>query len=203
MLLRRSRAANLLVEIVLLVAVAAGLAMLIQTFLVKPYKIPTASMVPTLKVGQRVLVDRIGQKFGDPNVGDIVVFNPPTNAPDGDCSGPRKPGQVCAYPGKHRSDTNYIKRIVAGPGDRIRIFNGRVVRNGKIFKEPYIRQCGTGASCNYPEEITVPKDHYFMMGDNRAPMQSNDSRYWGPVHKDWIIGEAIMTFWPPDRIGGF
>ena len=66
--------------------------------------------------------------------------------------------------------------------------------------EPYINPCGSAAACNLPKTITIPPDHYFMMGDNRGA--SDDSRFWGPVPRDWIIGEAFATYWPPNRIGG-
>jgi signal peptidase I len=67
--------------------------------------------------------------------------------------------------------------------------------------ESYILPCQGGSSCNLPEEITIPPDHYFMMGDNRG--SSDDSRFWGPIPRDWIIGKAFATYWPPDRIGIF
>ncbi len=67
-------------------------------------------------------------------------------------------------------------------------------------EEPYINPCGGARACNLPKEITIPPDHYFMMGDNRGA--SDDSRFWGPVPRDWIIGEAFATYWPPNRIGG-
>jgi signal peptidase I len=67
--------------------------------------------------------------------------------------------------------------------------------------EPYIIPCGHGGACDLPEKITIPPDHYFMMGDNRGA--SDDSRFWGPVPRAWIIGKAFATYWPPDRIGIF
>ena len=71
--------------------------------------------------------------------------------------------------------------------------------NGKVQNEPFIRECSPGNDCNFPDPITVPPDHWFMMGDNRGA--SDDSRFWGPVPKKWIIGRAFFTYWPPDRIG--
>src|SRR5687767_15535404 len=90
---------NSLVELVLIVAVALGLALGIQAFLVKPYRIPSESMVPTLEVGQRVLVNRIGKRFSNPGVGDVVVFHPPIGAVGSpDCEKPTDVGQVCINP---------------------------------------------------------------------------------------------------------
>ncbi|MFL5175524.1 MAG: signal peptidase I [Microvirga sp.] len=198
---RGSSASGSLLELVLIVAVALGLALGIQAFLVKPYRIPSESMVPTLEVGQRVLVDRIGSRFTDPHVGDVVVFHPPAGAEsDNECGGGTPPaGEPCDRPTAQRADVNFIKRVVAGPGDRVAIVDGHVVLNGKPQKEPFIRDCGGGQDCNFPREITIPADHYFMMGDNRGA--SDDSRFWGPVPRDWIIGGAFGTYWPPDRIG--
>jgi signal peptidase I len=198
---RGSSAGGSLLELVTIVVVALGLALGIQAFLVKPYRIPSESMVPTLEVGQRVLVNRIGMRFDDPDLGDVVVFHPPRGAEEDNQCGAGSPpaGQVCDKPTPQRADVNFIKRIVAGPGDRIRVVDGIVVRNGKRQNEPYIRDCGGGEVCNFPREVTIPPDHYFMMGDNRG--SSDDSRFWGPVPRDWVIGPAFATYWPPKRIG--
>jgi signal peptidase I len=198
---KSTSAGGSLLELVLIVAVALGLALGIQAFLVKPYRIPSESMVPTLQVGQRVLVNRIGARFSDPKVGDVVVFHPPAGAEQGnECGGgPPPPSQVCAKPTSQRADVNFIKRVVAAPGDKIAIRGGHVVLNGKLQKEPFTEPCGGGEGCDLPREITVPADSYFMMGDNRG--SSDDSRFWGPVPRKWIIGQAFATYWPPKRIG--
>ena len=113
-------ASGSLLELVLIVAVALGLALGIQAFLIKPYKIPSESMVPTLQIGQRVLVNRIGARFSAPDVGDVVVFHPPTGAEEDDMCGEQPPaGQVCLKSTPQRADVNFIKRVVAGPGDRL------------------------------------------------------------------------------------
>jgi signal peptidase I len=194
--------AGSLVELVVIVAVALGLALGIQAFLVKPYRIPSESMVPTLTVGQRVLVNRIGNRFSDPEIGEIMVFHPPVGATTQTCGAPRKiEGQACDKETPQKDDTNFIKRVVAGPGDTLAIVDGHVIRNGKRAKEPFIKPCDGSGDCNFPKPITIPPDHYFMMGDNRG--QSDDSRFWGPVPKKWIIGGAFATYWPPKRIGIF
>ena len=200
---KTSSASGSLVELVLIVAVALGLALGIQAFLVKPYRIPSASMVPTLTEGQRVLVNRIGKRFGHPEVGDIVVFHPPVGAEqqhgEPKCGTEPPEGQVCNVHSAKEDDTNFIKRVVAGPGDRIAIRDGHVIRNGKRQSEPFAEPCGSSPDCNFPDEVTVPAGEYFMMGDNRGA--SDDSRFWGPVPRDWIIGQAFATYWPPKRIG--
>ncbi len=190
-----------LVELVLTVAVAVALALLIQAFIVKPYRIPSGSMIPTLSIGQRVLTNRL---IDHPSVGDIVVFHPPHGADiaDGSCQNPDQgPGRAapCSQSTPSESSQTFIKRVVGGPGDRISITDGHVIRNGVREKDPYIAPCGGGDSCSFRQTITVPAGEYFMMGDNRG--LSDDSRYWGPVPNRWVIGVAFFTYWPPDRIG--
>jgi len=193
---------NSLVELVLIIAVALGLALGIQAFLIKPYRIPSLSMYPTLVEGQRVLVNRLGNNFGDPKVGDVMVFHPPTGATSdvGPMCGARHPnGSACPLGTSTKSDVNFIKRVVAVPGDTLAVKDGHVIRNGKAQRESFIASCGGGDGCNLSKPITIAKNHYFMMGDNRG--SSDDSRFWGPVPRDWIIGNAFATYWPPKRIG--
>ncbi|HEY0516953.1 MAG TPA: signal peptidase I [Solirubrobacteraceae bacterium] len=196
-----------IVELVVIVAVALGLALGIQWLIVKPYRIPSGSMEPTLHIGQRVLVNRIGMDFSDPHVGEIVVFHPPRDAASSQCGGPRVAATApCSIPDPHEdSSTNFIKRVVAGPEDEIYISEGHAFRRAKgktTFereKDGYIRPCEHNPVCNLPTAIKIPPGHWFMMGDNRG--DSDDSRYWGPVPTGWIIGGAFATYWPPDRIG--
>ena len=200
---KEKSAGSSLVELVVIVVVALGLALGIQAFLVKPYRIPSESMVPTLEINQRVLVNRIGNNFDEPDVGDIQVFHPPTGA-TGEatrCGVPVGENEICPRPTGEKADVNFIKRVVAGPGDRLRIDDGHVILNGKRQSEPFIRGCAEGQGCDYPGEITIPPGHWFMMGDNRGA--SDDSRFWGPVPRDWFIGGSFATYWPPDRIGLF
>jgi signal peptidase I len=189
-----------LIELVSIVAVALGLALGIQAFLVKPFRIPSESMVPTLEIGQRVLVDRVSGRFSDPARGDVVVFKPPAGADENTCGVGNGPNRPCPTPTPGRSESNFIKRVVGEPGDRLKVVDGRVFVNGRRQREPFIAADETCQICNLPREITIPPDHFFMMGDNRG--QSADSREWGPVPKEWIIGNAFATYWPPSRIGG-
>jgi signal peptidase I len=196
---KQKSAGSSLLELVVIVAVALGLALGIQAFLVKPYRIPSESMVPTLQINQRVLVNRIGNHFSDPEIGEVMVFHPPVGATSAQCGAEVSESQICPRPTPRKSDVNFIKRVVAGPGDRLQIRDGRAIVNGKPLDEPYIRPCGGRSGCDYPEPITIPRGHYFMMGDNRGA--SDDSRFWGPVPRDWFIGAAFATYWPPDKIG--
>ncbi len=193
-----------LIEFVVTIGVAVVLAFLIQAFIVKPYRIPSGSMIPTLAIGQRVLTNRL---TNHPSIGDVVVFHPPHGAdsqPSAICGDPNQGGggggQACDEPTPMQStQTPFIKRVVAGPGDRISVVNGHVIRNGVREKDSYITPCGGRQGCTFSKPIVVPPGDYFMMGDNRG--DSDDSRFWGPVPAKWIIGVAFFTYWPPDRIG--
>jgi signal peptidase I len=162
-------------------------------------------MEPTLDIGQRVLVSRVNYHVSEPDRGDVVVFKPPAGADDNrnECGVPNfEPparGQPCPRPTAARSDQNFIKRIVAVPGDRLKVMGGRVYIDGKRQDEPFIQPDDACDICNLPKEITIPPGHFFMMGDNRGA--SADSRFWGPVHEGQLIGQAFFTYWPPKRIG--
>src|SRR5205807_6558087 len=134
---------NSLIELVVIVVIALGLAIAVQAWVVKPYRIPSGSMLPTLAIGQRVLVNRIGMDFSDPHVGEIAVFHPPSGAEQEMC-GPvphtvKLGAAACAQPVPKQSGVNFIKRIVAGPGDVISIVEGHVIRNGKREQDSYTK----------------------------------------------------------------
>jgi len=195
-----------LLELVVIVAAALGLALAIQAFIVKPYRIPSGSMEPTLSIGQRILVDRIANNFGSPHIGEIVVFHPPQAYANG-CANPvegqngsgQDGGQACAVAWSRPSSQAFVKRVVGLPGDQLSIRNGHVIRDGVQEKDSYIAPCNGSGSCDFPTAVKVPNGDFFMMGDNRG--ESDDSRFWGPVPKSWIIGQAFFTYWPPDRLG--
>jgi signal peptidase I len=168
---------NAALEIALIVALAIALAVSVQAYAVKPYRIPSESMEPTLQVGDQVIVNRVSHHLGaQPEVGDIVVFHPPT-----------------------ATSETFIKRVVGVSGDRIAVSGGRVVRNGELQEEPYARPCGNGSGCDVPRAVRIPDGHVYVMGDNRGASQ--DSRVWGTVPVSRVIGEAVAIYWPPDRAG--
>ncbi len=175
-----------LAEYAVLAVVAIGVALLVQAFVVKPYRIPSESMQNTLLVGDRVLVDRISWRFSEPQRGDIVVFHPPMDGPV------------------------LIKRIVGMPGDELSVTDGVLSVNGDPQDEPFVRQTESGPE---PTEAfanglpwgleapyTVPAGSYFMMGDNRT--NSGDSREFGPVARSQLVGQAFGRYWPVARVGG-
>ena len=195
-----------LFELVLTVVVAVGLALLIQAFLVKPYRVPSGSMQPTLAINQRILVYRMDTH---PGIGDVVVFHPPHGADlgSGQCANPEQGFSAdgaalagpCGRPLTSESQQTFVKRVVGLPGDVLRIMDGQVIRNGKREPDAHLTACGGAAECTFSRSIQVPAGDYYMMGDNRG--DSDDSRYWGPVPQRYIIGVVFFTYWPPDRIG--
>jgi signal peptidase I len=171
----RSRAFRWMVEVVIIVAAAFVLALLVQQFVVKPFAIPSPSMEPTLMEGDRVLVNRLVYHFHPPRRGDVFVFHPP---------------------GRPGSDP-FIKRVVAVAGDTIAVHEGALYLNGKPQDEPYIKEYPIEG--DYPE-TTIEPGYVWAMGDNRN--NSGDSRVFGPVSLDSIMGEAFAVYWPLGRIGG-
>jgi signal peptidase I len=193
-----------LVELVVTLALAVGAAVVVQALLVKPYRIPSASMVPTLKEGQRILVNRLTTH---PSLGDIVVFHPPSGADNtfgtqcGDPAQGPSHTRPCDDNTQRASGQTFVKRLVGLPGDTLRISQGDVYRNGVKETGSYIQACPDPSLCTFSRTITVPRGQYYLMGDNRGI--SDDSRYWGPVPQSWIIGTAFASYWPPSRIGTF
>jgi signal peptidase I len=193
-----------LLELALTVVLALGLALAVQAYAVKPFRIPSGSMEPTLQIGERVLVNRVPQRLGfRPKIGDIVVFMPPVSA-DSEVCGAQDEGAgthtPCGRTVSKRTSPPYIKRVVAVAGDMIAIRDGHAVRNGKVAKEPFIAPCGDGPECNFPKPITVPPRSVYVLGDNRG--NSDDSRFWGPVPVSALIGKAFARYWPPGRVDG-
>ncbi len=166
----------------------------------KPYRIISGSMAPTADVGTRVFADHVGGGNWNPQAGDIIVFRAPGGARDDaneECAQPRAPHTACLRALGGRTDISFVKRVVGLPGDRIRVVHGHVVRNGVPVDEPYARSC-EDEICEL-DEFTVPAGRYFVLGDNRG--DSSDSRYWGPISHDEIVGRVVATYWPLSRIG--
>jgi signal peptidase I len=167
--------------------VAVLVALAIQAWVVKPYRIPSESMLGTLRPGDRVLVNRLVYRLHEPRRGDVVVFRYP-----------RDPSVV------------FIKRIVGVPGDVLQVRDGRLLVNGRRTQEPYVHRTAgrtdptvaqaavAGSTLHDPwslaEPYTVPPGRYFVMGDNRT--DSDDSRDWGTVPRGAIVGEGLATYWP-------
>jgi signal peptidase I len=168
-------------------ALGALIALAVATFVLFGglYRAPSESMVPTIEAGDRFAV----LKLGEPGIGDVVVLHPPKGA-EGNiaemCGGGAPPaGQMCAKPAGGRAAVSFVKRIVAEGGDSISMRGGKLVRNGRRETTDGPRAC-EGDACEFPGELTVPEGHVFVLGDNRGA--SDDSRFWGPVPEDWVIG---------------
>jgi signal peptidase I len=158
---------------------------------VRGYTATGGSMLPTISAGQSVVVEPNAYAKAAPKVGDIVVFYPPADAARQPpvCGARHAAQQVCAAPGARKSNDLLIKRIVAGPGDTIKIIDGHVFRNGESESGEHIKPCRGGDGCDFPTAARLPVDDYFMMGDNRG--SSDDSRFWGPVPQAWIVGKVV------------
>ncbi len=157
------------------------LAVGIQSFVARSYYIPSGSMLPTLQINDRLIVDKLSYRFSNPVRGDIVVFDPPTKLGFKDA---------------------FIKRIIGIPGDRIEVKSGKVYVNDRVLSEKYIEEAPsyTWSSTSLTPDGIVPEGHYLVLGDNRN--NSYDGHYWGFIPKDRIVGKAVVRFWPVDRAGG-
>jgi len=163
-----------LIELVEIVLIAFALSWVLRTYVIEARKIPTGSMLPTIQLEDRVIVDKFFFKRFDQIIrGDIIVFHPPPSA--------------------HATD-DYIKRVVGLPGDRVEIRNKKTYVNGEQLFEPYLLE-----NSNDFDEIVVPNDSVFVMGDNRN--NSADSREWGFLPMENITGRTLFRYWPLDEIG--
>jgi signal peptidase I len=182
------------VDWVVTIAGAILIVLAIKAWVVNPYRIPSSSMEPTLhcarpangceaRFSDRVLANRFIYRFRDPKRGEIVVFETPPAA-----------RARCGAGG------TFVKRLIGLPGERVELRNERgssyVYIDGRKLDEPYIHP--DRRDTRGPETFTVPQGQYFMMGDNRA--QSCDSREWGSVPRENLIGKVFATYWPPNRI---
>jgi len=154
--------------------IAAVASVLIITFLYQPVQVEGTSMLPRLEDHDRLFINKFAYHFSSIERGDVVVFRYPRD--------PEK---------------SYIKRVIALPGDHLRIDHGRVILNGKLLREPYVpAQYRDNRSM---AEVEIPPDSYFMMGDHRSI--SSDSRDFGPVDRDLIYGKAVFIYWPAHDLG--
>lgn len=175
------------------IVIAGILAIIIRTFIVQPFKIPSESMLNTLKIGDHLFViefiygthipfsDKIILPLADPQRGDIIVFKFPMD-----------------------TSKDYIKRCIAVPGDKLQIINKKVYVNDMVIEEPYIVHgedsvlpADVSTRDNYGPKI-IPRNQFFMMGDNRDG--SYDSRFWGFLDRKYILGKAVLIYWPLWRV---
>ena len=185
-------------ELPLLIIVALVVAVVIKTFLVQAFFIPSASMRDTLLEGDRVMVNKLAFRFGEPGHGDVIVFDSPLEElSDGENIFGAILRNIGESLGLSTPDTALIKRVIALEGDTIEIRENAVFINGTAIDESYLTRNVRMPDFG-PEQI--PPDHVFVMGDNRN--QSEDSRRFGPIPESSIIGRAFVRVWPPSRWGG-
>jgi signal peptidase I len=179
-------------EWVVLIAIALGIALLIKSFLFQAFYIPSESMKPTLNVGDRVLVNKLSYDLHDVNRGDIVVFEAPPRAQSGGIE-------------------DLVKRVIGRPGETVTFRDGQVFIDDRPLNEPYLEDGvtttpsgetippGCGAPANGEPGCVVPPGTVFMMGDNREA--SKDSRVFGPIEQDTIVGRVFVRIWPLSDLG--
>jgi signal peptidase I len=172
---------NVLVEWAKMIGLSLVLAVGIRHFIAESRYIPSESMVPTLQINDRLIVEKVSYYFHPPDRGDIIVFRPPAELRQ-------------QQPNFHDA---LIKRVIGLPGDTVEIRGGIVYINGNPVEEPYIAEMPKD---DWGPE-TVPDDSYLVLGDNRN--RSNDGRFWGFLPREDIIGRAAVRFWPPSRLGIF
>jgi len=184
-------------ELPVLIVVAFVIALIVKSFLVQAFYIPSGSMEPSLEIGDRVLVEKVSYRFGDPGRGDVVVFEREAAVgPEADDDDSFLQGIADAFRGLFGFPTggtqDFIKRVIAVEGDRIEGRNGRVFVNNEEIDEPYLPE-GTETSPFAPVEVGA--DELFVMGDNRG--NSDDSRSFGTIPEDSVVGHAFLLVWPP------
>ncbi|MGB9661982.1 MAG: signal peptidase I [Moorellaceae bacterium] len=170
---KEGKKGSFLTELLQALLMAGILAFIIRAFLITPFYIPSRSMEPTLYPGDRILVNRLAYRFGEPQRGDVVVFRYPLEP-----------------------DRDYIKRVIAVGGDTVEARDNKIYVNGEPLLETYLPP---GVVYSNFGPLKVPPNTYFMMGDNRNI--SADSRVWGPLERKFIIGKAILIYWPLEHAG--
>jgi signal peptidase I len=175
----RSRSRSLL-EWIVVVVIAVLVSLLVRTYVFQTFYIPSGSMEPTLNIGDRIVVSKLAVEFGTIHSGDILVFKAP-------------PGVVTEC---GDSVADLVKRVIGLPGDHLTSKGNNIYVDGKLLAQPWSHNEPLGRSIG---NITVPANHYFMMGDNEA--DSCDSRYWGTVPRSSIVGKVFVRIWPLSRLG--
>lgn len=174
---RRKRLQRQLIEWAVLLGAALLIALLIKTFLFQSFYIPSASMYPTLKEDDRVLVNKLSYRLHDVNRGDIVVFKAPDGVATDDIE-------------------DFVKRVVGLPGETVEARDGQVYVDGQLLEEPYLPDDVVSPDFG---PITLSDNHYWVLGDNRQ--NSKDSTYFGEVPGSDIIGRVFLKIWPPGDAG--
>ncbi len=189
-----------LFELPILILVALVVAVVIKTFLIQAFFIPSGSMIPALAVDDRVMVNKLAYALGEPATGDIVVFDSPFGS-DGPVESllDKVVRNVSESLGLRTAtaEDDLIKRVIASGGETVEIRDNQVLVNGAVIAEPYL---AAGATMGDMELTEIPVGSVWVMGDNRS--RSVDSRRFGTIDSDSIVGKAFVRMWPFDRFGG-
>lgn len=176
---------NFLLESIQALVLALSVFVLLYLFVTQPNQVHGRSMERNFHDGEFLLTEKISYHFREPRRGEVVIFKAP-------------PSEACA-----EDECEYIKRIIGLPGDKVRVLNGRVWVNGQILQEDYLtpeyRNTNPGSYLKEGRLVIVPQGEYIVMGDNRP--HSRDSREFGPIPRENIIGRAFFRYWPLNRMG--
>lgn len=175
----RSRSRTVLEWLIVVVA-AVLVSLLVRTYVFQTFFIPSGSMEPTLQIGDRIMVSKLSVEFGTIQRGDILVFKAPPGVRS-DCGD---------------NVTDLVKRVIGLPGDHLTSKGNTIYVNGQPLKQPWTHY---EPIFRHIGKVTVPANHYFMMGDNEP--NSCDSRWWGSIPRSSVIGKAFLRFWPLSRLG--
>ena len=188
----RSSLLGIVRELVVLVVTALVIAVVVKAFVAQAYYIPSASMLPQLQINDRVVVSKVAYDLHDPHRGDIVVFDEPGGLPkESSPLAERAVRSVAQSIGLSAPATEYIKRVIALPGERVEGHGGRVLVDGHVLVEPYLPK---GVVTDDFSPVVVPPRTLWVMGDNRG--DSADSRVFGPVPENTVVGRAFVRLWP-------
>ncbi|MBQ6436431.1 signal peptidase I [bacterium] len=184
MTITRDKILDCFLDFVETVVVSLAIFFVIYIFIVQPHQVDGHSMDPNLQTGEYLLTEKISYRFGQPQRGEVIVFKAPQTA----CIGP---------------SCEYIKRIIGLPGETVRLSEGKIYINGQLLDESNYLAASVvsmpGAFTAGEREVVLADDQYFVCGDNRAG--SSDSRHWGPINKQAIIGRAYFSYWPVKTFG--
>ncbi len=168
-----------IIDFIQTLVVFAAIGTAIYLFIAQPHKVAGSSMFPNFHDGDYIITDKLSYRFSQPKEGDIVVFKNPLD-----------------------ESQDFIKRIIGLPGDKVKVDGGHVYVNGTMISEPYLKNDVITQGQNFlqdGDEKTVPPDHYFVLGDNRT--RSSDSREWGFIKRDELIGKVFLRYWPKETFG--
>lgn len=195
----KKKAISFWLELPLLFVIALAVAVLIKAFAFQVFRIPSASMTPTLQIGDRVVVNKLTYSPGSLHRGDIIVFVDPAQrglVDERNFFTKARDGVVESLGGEGRN-RHLIKRVIGCPGQTIQIRGGQLILDGIRTPEPYLPR---GVFTQGDLEVKLADNEFFVMGDNRQ--NSSDSRVYGPVRSEEIVGRAALRIWPPSRFGG-